>query len=85
MEKWVSGAEDGLIYFSLGTNMRGTSVPAEKRKAFLAAFSRLPTYRVIWKWESNSVMEGHPPNIHFMKWIPQQDLLGMRGLRILIY
>ena len=76
LEKWVSGAEDGVIYFSLGSNMKGTSVPVETRQAFLTAFSRFPKYRVIWKWESDTtVLDGHP-NIQFKKWIPQQDLLG---------
>lgn len=76
LQEWVSGAKDGVILFSLGSNMQGTSLPAENREAFLKAFTRLKTYRVIWKWESDTYFPGQPENVLFLKWVPQQDLLG---------
>lgn len=51
-------------------------MPVEIREAFLNAFSRLKTYRVVWKWESDQYLPGQSDNVRFMKWIPQQDLLA---------
>jgi hypothetical protein len=49
-------------------------MPEEYRKAFVNVFSRLKV-RVLWKWETET-MEGLPPNVKLMKWVPQQDILG---------
>ena len=76
LKSWVQGAKDGVIYFSLGSNMQGTSLPEEKRNAFLDAFARFPNYHIIWKWETDMHFPGQAENIKFKKWIPQQDLLG---------
>ena len=76
LKAWVEGTKDGVIYFSLGSNMQGTSLPEEKRNAFLDAFARFPNYRIIWKWETDTSFPGQADNIMFKKWIPQQDLLG---------
>lgn len=76
LKTWVDGAKDGVIYFSLGSNMLGTSLPEEKRNAFLSAFAKFPNYHIIWKWETHAYFPGQAENIKFVKWIPQQDLLG---------
>lgn len=74
MKKFLDGAKNGAIYFSLGTNVNGSTMPIEKKKAFLDAFAELPQ-RVLWKWESG-VIEGKPDNVFVSKWFPQQDILG---------
>ncbi|KAL1461102.1 hypothetical protein WDU94_013033 [Cyamophila willieti] len=76
LEAWLNGAAEGVIYFSLGSNMRGSSMGDFRRKAFLKAFARLPAYRVLWKWETDNVMEGQPENVLLRKWMPQQDVLA---------
>lgn len=76
LQKWVDGAKDGVIYFSLGSNMQGTSLPEEVRNNFLNVFKQFPHYHVIWKWESDAYFPGKADNVLFQKWIPQQDLLG---------
>lgn len=84
LKTWVKGAKDGVIYFSLGSNMQGTSLPEENRNAFLVAFSRFPNYRVIWKWETDAYFPGQADNIMFKKWIPQQDLLAHDKVTVFI-
>nr|QIK00367.1 UDP-glycosyltransferase [Xylotrechus quadripes] len=73
LEKWVNGSSEGVIYFSLGSMIKGNTFPKEQRDAFLKAFARLP-YRVLWKWE-NETMEGKPDNVMVQKWMPQLDIL----------
>lgn len=58
---------------SMGSMLRGTSFPKDKRENFLKAFSKLPQ-RVLWKWE-NETMDGKPKNVKLTKWAPQRDLL----------
>lgn len=84
LDNWVSGADDGVIYFSLGSNMQGTSLPVELREAFLSTFLKLPNYRVIWKWESDTLLPGQPKNVLFKKWTPQQDLLAHPKVKLFI-
>lgn len=84
LKSWVQGAKDGVIYFSLGSNMQGTSLPEEKRNAFLDAFARFPNYHIIWKWETDMHFPGQAENIKFKKWIPQQDLLAHGKVKVFI-
>jgi UDP:flavonoid glycosyltransferase YjiC (YdhE family) len=74
LQKFLDEAEAGVIYFSLGSNVRSDNMPEEKRHAFLEAFSTLPQ-KIIWKWESD-ILPGQPPNVKLGKWFPQQDILG---------
>lgn len=64
-----------VVYFSLGTFARGTTMPLRYQKILLSVFGKLP-YRVLWKFEGNK--EHLPENIMIKKWMPQQDILGKR-------
>ncbi|CAH0561451.1 unnamed protein product [Brassicogethes aeneus] len=73
IEKWIDGSSDGVIYFSLGSMIKGHTFPTDKRKEFLKAFGKL-SQTVLWKWE-NETMEGKPDNVMIQKWMPQFDIL----------
>jgi glucuronosyltransferase len=73
LEKWINESAHGVIYFSLGSMIKGHTFPDEKRREFLKAFGRLPQ-RVLWKWENDS-MPGKPDNVMIQKWMPQLDIL----------
>ncbi|XP_049803189.1 UDP-glucosyltransferase 2-like [Schistocerca nitens] len=74
IREFMDGAEHGVIYFSLGSNVKSSALPWEKAKAFLDAFRELPQ-RVLWKWENES-LPGQPHNVMVSKWLPQQDVLA---------
>jgi glucuronosyltransferase len=74
LQNFLDEAQDGAIYFSLGTNMRSDHMAEEKIRAFLEAFSELPQ-KILWKWEADS-LPGQPANVKTGKWLPQQDILG---------
>ncbi|XP_019756912.2 UDP-glycosyltransferase UGT5 isoform X1 [Dendroctonus ponderosae] len=73
IEKWTNEATSGLIYFSLGSLVKGHTFPDLQLKAFIKAFSKLPQ-KVLWKWEIDD-MPGKPGNIMLTKWAPQFDIL----------
>lgn len=67
-------AKDGVIYFSLGSNIPDGKLPEHFERAFVDAFSKLKQ-RVLWKVRSESIT-GLSPNVKLLKWAPQQDILG---------
>ncbi|XP_069682305.1 UDP-glycosyltransferase UGT5-like isoform X1 [Periplaneta americana] len=73
LQDFLDSAEDGVIYFSLGSFVRVESMPADKRDAFVQAFSELPQ-KVLWKWEKET-LPGKPKNVKIVSWLPQMDVL----------
>nr|CAD7202406.1 unnamed protein product [Timema douglasi] len=71
---FIDNAPKGVIYFSLGSNVKSDTMTQEKRQIFLDAFAELPDYHVLWKWESDS-LPGQTSNVKVAKWFPQQDIL----------
>ncbi|XP_069686789.1 UDP-glycosyltransferase UGT5-like [Periplaneta americana] len=84
LQDFLDGASEGVIYFSLGTNIRSDGMSAEKRQMFLDAFSELQQFRVLWKWEGDE-LPGLPSNVKLVKWLPQQDVLSHRNVKMFIY
>ncbi|XP_046994326.1 UDP-glycosyltransferase UGT5-like [Schistocerca americana] len=82
IQDFLDGARNGVIYFSFGTNVKGSTMPEHKRIAFLEAFAQLPQ-RVLWKWEVDS-LPGQPENVMIAKWLPQQDVLAHPNIRLFI-
>jgi glucuronosyltransferase len=74
LREFLDGAVEGLIYFSLGSNVRSDTMTEGKKQIFMAAFAELPQ-RILWKWETN-VMSDVPNNVKLVKWLPQQEVLG---------
>nr|CAD7201415.1 unnamed protein product [Timema douglasi] len=65
LKKLMDEAENGFIFFSLGSNLRSDMLSEEKRKVFLKAFSTLRC-KVFWKWESDH-LPGQPDS-RVMSW-----------------
>ncbi|XP_069682313.1 UDP-glycosyltransferase UGT5-like isoform X2 [Periplaneta americana] len=80
LEDYLDGAEHGLILFSMGSMLRADSLPADKRDAFLQAFSELPQ-RVLWKWEMRN-MPLQPENVKTAEWLPQFDIINHPNVRL---
>ncbi|KAJ4434825.1 hypothetical protein ANN_23396 [Periplaneta americana] len=80
IEKYISGANHGVIYFSLGSLVRSETFSEEIIRSFLDAFAELPQ-RVIWKTDTIS---GLPDNVMTSKWLPQFDILSHPNVRVFI-
>jgi glucuronosyltransferase len=63
----------------MGSALKGSDMPEEKRKLFLNVFSKLKQ-KVLWKWETE-MMPDLPKNVKLSKWLPQQDVLGHPKIR----
>lgn len=82
LQKFLDGAKDGAVLFSLGSNLRSADLSEEKRTAILTAFSKLKQ-RVLWKWETET-LPGKPDNLMVKKWLPQADILAHKNLKVFI-
>ncbi|KAL7031329.1 hypothetical protein ACKWTF_006962 [Chironomus riparius] len=82
IEKFLNEAKEGVIYFSLGTNVRADSIPQEKLQILLSVFSKLPQ-RVLMKWETENVA-GKSDNVLIKTWLPQADILAHPNVKLFI-
>lgn len=82
LNELLVNSTQGIIYFSLGSNVKSTYIPEEKRKIILEVFAELP-YQVLWKFE-NDELKDRPENVKISKWFPQQDLLGHPNVKLFI-
>lgn len=75
-------AEDGVIYFSLGSNIQPKHITVEKQTEILNAFRKLKQ-KVLWKWD-DPLISGKPDNVFISRWYPQDDLLAHPNLKLFI-
>ncbi|EFA11928.2 UDP-glucuronosyltransferase 2C1-like Protein [Tribolium castaneum] len=82
LQKYMDEAKHGVVYFSLGSNMKSVLLPKEKQQQILKAFAKIP-HKVLWKWEDDN-LENKPDNVLIRKWFPQNDILGHPNLKLFI-
>ena len=82
LKDFCDGAKDGFIFFSMGSFLQGSTMPEKYRQIFIRTFAKLKQ-RVLWKWETET-MADLPPNVKLSKWLPQQDVLGHKNIRLFI-
>lgn len=82
IQMFLDEAKDGVIYFSMGSNIRSTTLPVEKRDALLRTFASFKQ-KVMWKWETDD-LPGKPDNVFTKKWWPQDDILAHRNVKVFI-
>lgn len=80
LESWISGAGGaGVIYLSLGSVGRATSLPSKYRQVLTRALGKVEQ-RVVWKYKGE-VEEDLPDNVLVREWVPQQDILAHPRVR----
>ncbi|KAG5871164.1 hypothetical protein JTB14_016314 [Gonioctena quinquepunctata] len=72
LEEFMNSSENGVILFSMGSNLRSFDLGQEAINAFLNAFSRIEQ-NVLWKFEED--LDNVPHNVKIVEWIPQQVIL----------
>ncbi|XP_066998494.2 UDP-glucosyltransferase 2 [Anabrus simplex] len=82
IEEYINDAPHGVIYFSLGSMINGSTLPEEKCRAFLEAFRELPQ-RILWKMDGK-VLKDIPANVKTSSWLPQIDVLNHPNVRAFI-
>ncbi|XP_050355017.1 UDP-glucosyltransferase 2-like [Nymphalis io] len=73
LRKLMDNAKHGVIYFSMGSNLRSQHFPIEVKQELLNMFGELKQ-TVLWKFEED--LPNRPDNVHILKWAPQQSILA---------
>ncbi|XP_045454780.1 UDP-glucosyltransferase 2-like [Melitaea cinxia] len=79
--KIMDNSKYGVIYFSMGTNLKSAHFPNEVKQALLKVFSELKQ-TVLWKFEEN--IPNLPRNVHILEWAPQQSILEHKNCILFI-
>ncbi|KFB51605.1 AGAP007374-PA-like protein [Anopheles sinensis] len=82
LQKFIDEAKDGVIFFSLGTNLRSADLPPAKLAIILGVFGAMKQ-RVVWKFENENI-KNLPPNVLVRSWLPQSDILGHHNVKVFI-
>ncbi|KAF2893151.1 hypothetical protein ILUMI_13022 [Ignelater luminosus] len=82
IEQIMDEAKDGVILFSLGTNIKFSLLTSQQKKALFTALQKFPQ-TVLWKIEVENP-KGLPKNVVVRKWLPQNDILGHPNTKLFI-
>ncbi|CAG9793373.1 unnamed protein product [Diatraea saccharalis] len=81
LQKIMDNAKDGVIYFSMGSNLKSKDLPVEVIQGLLKVLGSLKQ-TVLWKFEE--VLPGLPSNIHILQWAPQLSILAHPNCKLFI-
>uniref|UniRef100_A0A7G3B2Y9 UDP-glucuronosyltransferase n=1 Tax=Lutzomyia longipalpis TaxID=7200 RepID=A0A7G3B2Y9_LUTLO len=84
LQEILDSAKEGVILFSLGTNVKSAMLGDARQTELLEAFRSLPQYTFLWKFEAESLPVEVPKNVIIRKWLPQSDLLAHPNLKLFI-
>lgn len=82
LQDFLDSSKDGVIYFSMGSNLKSKYMPEKQRKALLSVFSKLKQ-KVLWKFEDDN-LPGKPSNVKIRTWLPQQSILAHPNVKLFI-
>ncbi|KAK7865275.1 hypothetical protein R5R35_012572 [Gryllus longicercus] len=82
LKKFLDEAKEGAILVSFGSNIAFQHFAQEKIKLFAEVFASIPQ-RVLWKFEADK-LPVQPENIRIGKWLPQNDILAHRNVKLFI-
>lgn len=82
LQHYLDNSKHGVIYFSMGSMLKGCNFPEEKRNAFIAAFAELKE-NVLWKYENTS-LPNKPKNVLIKQWMPQNDILAHPNVKLFV-
>ncbi|KAJ8711847.1 hypothetical protein PYW08_008801 [Mythimna loreyi] len=81
LKKLMDDAKDGVVYFSMGSNLKSKDLPDEVKTSLLKMFGTLKQ-TVLWKFEE--VLPNLPKNVHILDWAPQQAILSHPNLAVFV-
>ncbi|XP_050518304.1 UDP-glycosyltransferase UGT5 isoform X3 [Diabrotica virgifera virgifera] len=82
IQDYLDSAPQGVVYFSLGSNVKSANLTEQIRKEIVAGLGALP-YKVLWKWETD-YLPNKPDNVMTKKWCPQQDILAHPNIKVFV-
>lgn len=82
IRQFIEDSKDGIIYFSLGSNIKTSQMDPLKLQDITNALMRLKQ-NVIWKFDGTN-LNVDPKKIMIRNWFPQYEILGHNNTKIFI-
>lgn len=84
LEEIYQSAKRGVIFFSLGSNVKCEQLGRERLEAITAALAKFPEYNFIWKIDLTGLDLEIPSNVFIKRWLPQNDILADKRTKLFI-
>ncbi|XP_049866947.1 UDP-glucosyltransferase 2-like isoform X2 [Pectinophora gossypiella] len=81
LKKLMDDANNGVVYFSMGSNLKSKDLPEKIKRSLLTMFGGLK-YTVIWKFEEQ--LNDVPKNVHILQWAPQPSILAHPNCKVFV-
>ncbi|XP_056632310.1 UDP-glucosyltransferase 2-like isoform X2 [Diorhabda sublineata] len=81
LKQFLDEGKNGVIYFSLGSNVNSNLLTEEFKKAVIESFAEIP-HKVLLKMDRE--IQGFSENVLVRKWLPQQDILRHPNVKLFI-
>uniref|UniRef100_A0A915C665 UDP-glucuronosyltransferase n=3 Tax=Parascaris TaxID=6254 RepID=A0A915C665_PARUN len=73
-----------IVVMTMGSHAQLSAMPEKWKMAFMNAFRKFDDHHFILRYESDDLNAKKPNNVHFSKWLPQNDLLHHPKTRLMI-
>ncbi|XP_017025438.1 UDP-glycosyltransferase UGT5-like [Drosophila kikkawai] len=83
IKEFLDKGQNGVILFSLGSNLKGEHLQSGVVPIIFKTLSSLKQ-QVIWKWDDLEKTPGKASNILYKKWLPQDDILAHPKIKLFI-
>ncbi|KAG7207637.1 hypothetical protein KM043_009257 [Ampulex compressa] len=85
LQKWMDTASSGVVYFSFGSLVNITHLPANTMLSLYASFAKIAPVKVLMKIKNRAqIPAGLPENVLTLPWIPQIPVLGHRNTKVFV-
>ncbi|KAL1491903.1 hypothetical protein ABEB36_012424 [Hypothenemus hampei] len=82
LKKFMDNAKEGVIYFSIGSILKPSNMPKDKKDIILKVLGSRKE-KVLWKWDEDQ-LENKPDNVMISKWFPQHSILAHPNCKLFI-
>lgn len=82
LKDYLDSSKNGVIYMSLGSNVKSKDLSEDTKIIFLNVFRKL-SFDILWKFEDDQ-LANKSENVRISKWFPQSDLLAHPNVKLFI-
>lgn len=85
IKRFLDNAKDGVIYFSMGSNIQFSTMPENKKLEVLNALKSFSKLRMLIKSDTNLTVSSHKSrDVIVSNWFPQQAILAHPNVKLFI-
>jgi glucuronosyltransferase len=82
IKEFIESAEHGVVYFSMGGNLKPSLMQPQKKKDIIAALSKIKQ-KILWKWDETNVSVNREKFL-VRKYFPQDEILAHPNTKVFI-